>query len=156
MEKKKKHISDEAALIKLQSYCAYQERCHQEVAAKLRDLGVYGERADAVISKLIEDGFLNEERFAIAYARGKFRMKQWGKIRIKQELKMRGIPDYCIKKGLEAIDTEGVYLEILKNMLISRLEEYKDDPQRIQRAAAYALRKGYEGELVWDLIEKIK
>ena len=89
MEAKKKYHTPEAALQKLQAYCAYQERCHQEVSAKLADLGMYGDKADEIISKLIENNFLNEERFAIAYARGKFRIKQWGKIRIRQGLKQR-------------------------------------------------------------------
>jgi regulatory protein len=156
MEKKKKYLSDEVALSKMQSYCAYQERCHVEVATKLRDLGVYGDRADVIIAKLIEDNFLNEERFAVSFARGKFRMKKWGKIRIKQELKMRQIPDYSIKKAMQAIDTEGGYLEVLKNMLISKLEEYIGDEQPQQKAANYALRKGFEGDLVWETLKNIK
>ena len=78
MEQKKKHITKEVALQKLQAYCAYQERCHSEVESKLYQLGIFGDAADAIIAQLIEDNFLNEERFAIAYARGKFQMKSWG------------------------------------------------------------------------------
>ena len=110
LEQKKKYYSQEAALLKLQSYCAYQERCHNEVMTKLRDLGVYGDKADEIVAQLITDNFLNEERFAVSYARGKFRIKRWGKIRIRQELKLRQIPEYSIKKAMAEIDAEGGYL----------------------------------------------
>lgn len=141
------------ALSKLQAYCAYQERCHQEVIAKLRDLGMFGDWADEIIAQLITDNFLNEERFAVSYARGKFRMKSWGKIRIRQELKMRQISDYSIKKAMQAIDTEGGYEETLRRLIQSKSKDYEGDTQSIQKLAAYALRKGFESELVWTVLK---
>lgn len=153
MEKKKKYHTKEAALMKLQAYCAYQERCHQEVNAKLRDLGVYGDTADEIISQLIADNFLNEERFAKSFARGKFRMKSWGKIRIRQELKMRQIPEYSIKKAMQEIDTEGGYIETLKNVIRLKSRDYEGDPQHIQKLAAHAMRKGFESELIWSVLK---
>ena len=110
--KPKKYTSPEDALKKLQRYCAYQDRCHKEVRSKLLDLGVYGDELEAIIAELVTENFLNEERFARSYARGKFRMRQWGKKRIVRELKVRDISEYCIRKALLEIE-EDVYYENL-------------------------------------------
>ena len=145
------------ALQKLQAYCAYQERCHSEVTAKLRDLGMFGDVADAIMAQLIEDNFLNEERFAIAYARGKFRMKSWGKIRIRQELKMRHIPDYSIQQAMKAIDTEGGYLDTLERILRQKATEYMDeDYQKTAKLYAFALRRGFESDLISAVLKKLR
>ncbi len=157
MEQKKKYITKEVALQKLQAYCAYQERCHSEVTKKLRDLGIFGDTADAIMGQLIEDNFLNEERFAKAYARGKFRMKSWGKMRIQQELKMRYIPDYSIQQAMKAIDTEGGYLETLERVIARKALEYADnDPQKTSKLFAYAFRRGFESELISQVLKLIR
>jgi len=147
-----KYLTSEAALLKLQSYCAYQERCHQEVQRRLADLGVYGDKADAIIAQLITDNFLNEERFAIAFARGKYRMKTWGKIRIRIELKQRQVSEYCIRKAIEEVDKEGHYEESLRALLIAKSPDYVGRPQQL---ANIALRKGFESELVWQTLKEI-
>ena len=153
----KKYVSKEVALQKLQAYCAYQERCHSEVRTKLRDLGIVGDTADAIMAQLIEDNFLNEERFAIAYARGKFRMKSWGKIRIKQELKMRHIPEYSIQQAMKAVDTEGGYLETLERILRQKASEYADDDyQKTTKLYAFALRRGFESEFIGDTLKRMR
>ncbi|MDA7625775.1 RecX family transcriptional regulator, partial [bacterium] len=118
-EKTKKYISKEDALYKLQKYCAYQERCHQEVRTKLIDLGCYGDDLEEVITSLITENFLNEERFAQSYARGKFRFKKWGRVRIRQELKFRKISTYCLKKAMEEINDEE-YFEVIKTLLLKK------------------------------------
>ena len=157
MEQKKKHITKEVALQKLQAYCAYQERCHSEVESKLYQLGIFGAAADAIIAQLIEDNFLNEERFAIAYARGKFRMKSWGKIRIQQELKMRHIPDYSIAQAMKAIDTEGGYYETLERVLAQKALEYSDnDPQKTAKLYAYGFRRGFESALIAQVLKLVR
>jgi regulatory protein len=153
MEQKKKYHTPEAALQKLQAYCAYQERCHQEVVAKLFDLGIYGDAQDDIIAKLIGENFLNEERFAVAYARGKFRIKHWGKIRIRQNLKMRNIPEYSIKKAMQAVDTEGGYLETLEKVISTKAKDYQGDKQIKQKLAAFAMSKGFESELIWEILK---
>jgi regulatory protein len=153
MEIKKKYHTPEVALQKLQAYCAYQERCHQEVMTKLQDLGMYGDRADDIVAQLITDNFLNEERFAVAYARGKFRIKQWGKIRIRQALKQRHIPDYSIKKAMAAIDTEGGYLETLAKVITTKAKDYEGDKQKKQKLANYALQRGFESEFIWEFLK---
>ncbi len=155
MEKQKKYYTKEAALLKLQAYCAYQERCHDEVMAKLRELGMYRDAADELVSQLITDNFLNEERFATAYARGKFRIKSWGKVRIRQELKLRHIPEYSIKKAMKEIDTEGGYEETLKKVILTKSKDYEGDPQKKQKLAAHAMRKGFEPDLVWDILKRL-
>ncbi|MDP4131374.1 MAG: regulatory protein RecX [Bacteroidota bacterium] len=97
-------ISKEKALQKLKHYCAYQERNHQEVKQKLYALGLFKKETEEVISDLIQEGYLNEERYAIQFASGKFRVKGWGKQKILYELKQKGISPYCTGKALEAID----------------------------------------------------
>jgi regulatory protein len=157
LEQKKKFFTKEVALQKLQAYCAYQERCHSEVATKLREFGIFGDTADALVAQLIEDNFLNEERFAVAYARGKFRIKSWGKIRIRMELKMRHIPDYSIQQAMKEIDTEGGYLATLERIIKHKALEYEDtDRQKSQKIYAYALRKGYESEFIGDTLKRLK
>src|SRR5690242_15375551 len=102
----RKHLTKEQALQKLRHYCGYQERCHSEVKAKLYELGVWKKDHDEIISSLIEDNYLNEERFAIQFAGGRFRMKQWGRVKIKYELKQKQVSEYCIKKALQQIPEE--------------------------------------------------
>ena len=157
MEQKKKHITKEVALQKLQSYCAYQERCHSEVATKLREFGIMGDAADALVEQLVADNFLNEERFAIAYARGKFRMKSWGKVRIRQELKMRRIPEDMIKQAMKAVDTEGGYLETLERIMTHKAAEYGDDDrQKNAKLYDFALRRGFESEFIGPVLKRLK
>jgi regulatory protein len=105
-DKQLQRLTPLQALPKVKQYCAYQERCHSEVKEKLFTYGVYGDDADSIISTLIEEDYLNEERFAIAFAGGKFRMKQWGKVKISYELKQKQVSAYCIKKALQSIQAE--------------------------------------------------
>lgn len=155
MEKKpvKKYTSKADALVKLQRYCAYQDRCHQEVRSKLIELGCYGQDLEEVIANLIEEKFLDEERYARSFARGKFRMKQWGRSRIRQELKLRNISDYCIRKAMEEIN-EVDYLNTLREVLEKRAEQIAeaDDFARKGKLAQYAMSRGFEAELVWQLL----
>lgn len=143
------------ALSKLQSFCAYQERCQLEVVTKLRELGFVDEVAESIIDDLITDNFLNEERFAVSYARGKFRIKAWGKVRIRQELKMRLIPDKLIKQALEAVDTEGGYFETLEKIVAQKQAELApDDPHKTEKILNLALRRGFEADLIWQVLKK--
>ncbi len=106
----------------MQRYCAYQDRCHSEVRSKLLDLGIYGDELEEVIAELITDNFLNEERFARSYARGKFNIKKWGRIRIKQELKRRHITAYCLRKAMEEIEEED-YLKTLEGLIRKKADQ---------------------------------
>jgi len=152
----KKRTDKATALLKLQRYCAYQDRCHKEVRTKLINLGVYGLDLENVITELIADNFLNEERYACSYARGKFRMKGWGRVRIRQELKFRKISDYCIKKAMKEIE-EDDYMATLKEILIKkeRLSREKDSFKRRGGLANFAIRRGFESNLVWLVVKEI-
>ena len=144
-----KYYSYDAALDKMQKYCAIQERCQSEIRTKLIEIKIYGEDLESIIADLISDNFLNEERYAIAFARGKFRMKQWGRIKIKQELQMKKISPYCIKKAMQEIADEA-YIETLKEVLEKKknLLNEEDDFKRNYKLLQYAIGKGYESELI--------
>ena len=151
---KKITTDKDRALSKLQKYCAYQERCHQEVRSKLIALKIYGYDLEEIIAELISENFLNEERFAKAYAGGKFRMKNWGKIRIKMELKKRNISPYCIKKAMQEIDEEG-YMEGLYKVIEKKMrtEKEKNEFKLKGKLAKHAIRKGFEPHLVWQALK---
>ena len=145
---RKQSATPAEALKKAERFCAYQDRCHQEVRRKLYDLGLYGEDVDQVMARLIEDRFLDEERFARSYARGKFKLKKWGRQRIERELKARQVSAYCIREGLTEIDEEA-YAKTLRGLLVERLERKGADLHPYARRGmlvAYALRKGYAME----------
>ncbi len=143
------------ALIKMQSWCAYQERCQKDVRDKLYELGMWTEAVENIIARLIEDNFLNEERFSVAYARGKFVIKKWGRIKIKQELKQKRVGDYCLKKALQQID-ETEYLETLKKILDAKRKLIKEkSPIKLNyKLMNYALSKGYEKDIVFDILNQ--
>lgn len=153
--KKSKYVSKEEGLAKLQRYCAYQDRCHQEVRNKLLDLGIYGDDLEDIIVELISENFLNEERFARSYARGKFRIKRWGRVRIRQELKKRRISAYCIKKGMEELEEED-YEGTLRQLIEKRQEREKETNayKKKVKIAQYFIRKGYESFLVWGILNE--
>ena len=151
------YIGAEKALQKIRQYCAYQERCHKEVKEKLYEFGLKSEQADEVISGLIEDKFLDEERYAIAFAGGKFRMKQWGKIKIRYELKSNQVSDYCIKKALSAID-EADYHQTLSKLFetkVNSLKSEKNIQSKKRKVQAYLLQKGFESSLIGELLRKL-
>lgn len=156
MEKKKpKYISPDEALLKLQRYCVYQDRCHKEVRTKLISLGIYGDDLEEVIVELISDNFLNEERFARSYARGKFRMKRWGKVRIRRELKFRGISVYCLKKAMEEID-ETEYTNTIFTLFEKKDRTLRENDfyKRQTKIGKYVIGRGFESFLVWDLVRE--
>src|ERR1700759_3403372 len=128
----KKQLTPEQALQKLKHYCGYQERCHSEVRSKLYDLGVWKKDHDAIIASLIEEDYLNEERFAVAFAGGKFRMKQWGRIRIKYELGKKEVSNYSIKKALSLID-ENAYLTTLKELAAGKYLSLKGEQYLVRK-----------------------
>ncbi|MBX2899290.1 MAG: RecX family transcriptional regulator [Cyclobacteriaceae bacterium] len=155
-QKNKKRLSLAEAAAKIQNYCAYQERSHKEVKAKLFEYGLFGNQVDELLSQLIIDGFLNEQRFAKAYAGGKFRMKKWGRLKIKNELEFLGLTKNCIATGLKEID-EQAYHSALTTLLQKKQVGLQAEPIFKQRdkLARYAIGKGYEPDLVWQVLKEI-
>ena len=141
------------ALIKMQSWCAYQERCQQDTRNKLYELGLWPEAVENIIVKLIEDNFLNEERFAIQFAKGKFNIKKWGRIKIIQELKQKRVSDYCLKKALQQIDEEEYIAALKKVIAIKKRLITEKNPVKLKfKLATFAISKGYERDLVFDVL----
>ena len=140
---------------KLKKYCAYQERSHKEVVDKLYKLGLYKNEVDQVLISLIQDDFLNEERFAQAFVSGKFRIKRWGRVKIKSHLKQKHISDYCIKKGMQEIG-EAEYFETLHYWLERKVREVKEENEfkKKGKIAAFLIQKGFESNLVWEALRK--
>ena len=151
----KKQLTKEQALQKLKHYCGYQERCHSEVKEKLYSLGVWKKDQDEIIAALIEEKYLDEERFAIAFAGGRFRLKQWGRVKIKYELKQKQVSEYSIKKALKLID-EADYLKVLQKLATEKYAVLKDEQflLRKKKTMDYLLGKGFEMELVRGMVEK--
>jgi len=157
-KQKKIVFTHEQALDALQDYCAYQDRCHKETRQKLRELGYYGDPAEEVICDLIKEKYLDEERFARSFARGKFKIKRWGRQKITRELKFREISAYCIKKGLTEIEDEE-YEQVLENELLrrNRLEKKGLHPYlRRRKLADYMFTRGYESHLTWEAINRLE
>lgn len=153
--KPKKKLTPAQALIRAQLACAYQERCHQEMRNKLYEWGLYPDAVENILANLITENFLNEERFAKAYAGGKFRIKKWGRIKIKIELRKRKLSDYCIKKGMLEIDDKD-YIKTLKQIIAKKSKEVKGGSLQVRnyKIAQYAASRGFEQDLIWDIIKE--
>ncbi len=143
-------LTPNQALPKIKQYCAYQERSHSEVRDKLYSFGITKIDIDEIISKLIDDNYLNEERFAIHFAGGKFRIKHWGKVKIKYQLKQKQVSDFCIKKALAAIDNTAYKKTLYKlaDAKIATLQSEKNSFTRKKKLQDHLLQKGFEMELV--------
>lgn len=143
------NLSNEVTLNKLQQYCAYQDRSHAEVRTKLLSLKVYGDDLEEIMSLLIQDKYLDELRYACSYARGKFRMKRWGKVKIKINLRKNQVSDYCIRKAMQEIDEEE-YLEVLDNLYSKKFTSCTDTNPLVckQKAIKYCQSRGFEMDLI--------
>jgi len=151
-----KYLTKEQALQKLKHFCAYQERCHSEVKEKLYKLGVWKKDHDDIIANLIEENYLNEERFAIAFGGGKFRIKQWGRVKIKYELKQKQVSEYSIKKALKQID-EDDYMKMLGKLVKEKYASLKSEQYLVRKKKTmdYLFQRGFERELVNESIKMI-
>lgn len=151
----KSYTVDEA-LQKLMHFCAYRDRSHKEVEDKLDKMRMIPEAKEKIVVQLMQEGFLNEERFARNFVRGKFRIKKWGKIRIRQELKFREISEPLIKIGLTEID-EKEYRSTLYDIAEKKAEKVREENSflRKKKIADYLLRRGYESQLVFDCVNDL-
>jgi regulatory protein len=152
----RKYLTKEEAFQKLKQYCSYQERSHHEAEQKLWELGIRKDDQQEIIAKLIEEDYLNEERFAIQYAGGKFRMKGWGKKKIQYGLKEKRVSEYCIKKALNSIDEED-YLNSLQKLAEEKYELLKNEQHLVRKRKTidYLLQKGYESELAYQQVQQL-
>jgi regulatory protein len=147
-----KNIGIEKATQKIKHYCAYQERSHAETREKLYSFGLYKPEVEQLLSQLIEEDYLNEERYATAFAGGKFRMKQWGRVKIRYELQQKKISPYCIKKALAAIPEED-YLACLTKLAAGKLVTLRSEKNIFANKTKlrnYLMQKGYEPNLVME------
>lgn len=153
-EKKKKIYTPNQAKIKAESYCAYQERAQQEVRDKLYEWGLHKEDVEQLISDLISDNFLNEERFAKAYVLGKFRMKGWGKIKIKQHLKAKRVSEPLIKIALREIDIDQ-YDQKLDDIIAKKIATVGAKISLTEKAklVRHLQSKGYESDLIFTKLK---
>jgi len=155
-KKEKKYFTVDEIKRKLEHYCAYQDRCHKEVEQKMWEFNLIPEAKELILLSLMKDDFLNEERFSKSYARGKFRIKNWGKQRIVRELKFRDISAYNIKTALKEID-ETEYLKTLysitenRNEVISEPNVYK----RKKKLIDFLMRKGFENDLIFKTVNEV-
>lgn len=151
-----KNYTPQQALQQIRHYCAYQERCHQEVKNRLYEMGMHRAEVDEIIASLITENFLNEERFAKAFAGGKFRMKQWGKRKIVSALKQKQVSEYCIRKGLAEIDGEE-YEAVIRKLAEKKYRGLKSEQylRRQFKTKQYLLSRGFEPELADEAIKSI-
>lgn len=152
-----KILSAEQALQKIKQYCAYQERSHREVKEKLYGYGLRKTDVETLLSQLIEEGYLNEERFAIQFAGGKFRMKQWGRRKIEQELQLKQVSTYNIKKALKQIDQTD-YVSTLAKLADKKWVQLRGEQNifiKKRKLQDYLLQKGFELPLVHEQIARV-
>jgi regulatory protein len=155
LKSEQKFYSVTEARRKLERYCAYQERCHQEVEQKLLSMGMIPEACHQIMSHLMQHGFLNEGRFASSYVRSKFRQKSWGRNRLRMELKRRDISPLNIKQALSEIK-EAEYLEAFESLVEKRLNQLtseKNLQKKRRKLADYLLYRGWESGLVYDVVQ---
>jgi len=144
-------------LEKLRYYCAYQERAHSEVYQKLWDYQLEEDERTNIIAQLIGENYLNEERFAIAFSEGKFRIKKWGRLKIKNKLKEKKVSTFCINIGLKAIEDDE-YLKTLIKLTSNKYHSIKEpnDYKKKLKTVNYCYQKGYETDLIWEAINQIE
>ena len=147
------NYSKEIALNKLKHYCAYRDRSHREVRTKLLKLEVYGDDLEEIMNELIKEKYLDELRYACSFARGKFRMKKWGRNKIKQHLKQHEISDYCLRKAMKEIDEEE-YLSVLEELIEKKKLDYADTNtfKQNQKVIKYCISRGFEMQLILEII----
>ncbi|MDY0780954.1 regulatory protein RecX [Tenacibaculum sp. IB213877] len=150
---KKQVISVEEVKRKLEQYCVYQDRCHKEVEQKLFEYDLIPQAKDMILLHLLEHNFLNEERFARSFARGKFRIKKWGKLRIVRELKLRNITEYNIKTALKEID-EQEYITTLYELAEKKNDSIKETNifKKKKKLIDYLNYRGYESNLIFEAV----
>jgi regulatory protein len=153
----KNRLTKEQSLEKIKNYCSYQERCHKEVKERLYSYGLRKTEVDEIMVNIIENNYLNEERFAIQFAGGKFRMKHWGRKKIEYELQQKGVSTFIIKLALKEIEQPS-YLSTLQKLATNKWNLLAGERvlTRQTKTYAYLLQKGFEPALINEVISEIK
>ncbi len=153
---KKVRIGKEQAIQRIRHYCAYQERAQQEVRDKLYELGMTKDEVEEIMSDLIAENFLNEERFAVQFAGGHFRIKGWGKVKIQHALQQKRVSSYNIKIGLKAIDRDA-YLKTLEQLATKKWNSLKGERGLSRMAKTYAFlhQRGFEPILYQPIVQQL-
>ncbi len=144
-------LTPDEALQKMERFCVYRERCPKEVRSKLAEMGLNQTDAEQIYQVLQEDKFFNEERFAMAFAGGKFRYNYWGRVRIRQELRMRDISSALVSQALDSID-QTEYEALIQKLLDKKREQYANDTNAREKTAASLIRAGFEMDLVFKFL----
>ena len=142
---------------KAMKYCAYQERTQQEVRDKLYGYGLFSDGVEEVLTELITEDFVNEERYAQSFVRGKFGQNHWGRIKISLALQQKRLSDYCIRRGMQEIDEEE-YLATLRNLMKKKWSSlaHEDVYTRKNKTVRFVLGKGYEADLAWKVVGELE
>lgn len=144
-------LSNDVILKKVLHYCAYQDRCTQEVRTKLATFDMPDSEKEKIVKLLVDEGYLDDERYASTFVRSKIHLKKWGINKIKMSLKMKGISDEIIGNALSEIDPEIYKDELIKVLKAKKINE-SDPYKKKAKLAQYAIQKGYEPSLVWDAL----
>ena len=146
---------EKTLLLKAERFCAYQERCSHEIKQKMKELGADEKTTEKIISSLKEDEYLNDERYAKLFASGKFRIKRWGKNKIRAELRMKKMPNSFISAALDAIDDEE-YLKTIQHLAGKKEKEVrsKNPKEKKRKVLMFLLSRGFESELIWKVLRK--
>lgn len=154
--KSQKKLTPNQAKLRAENYCAYQERSQQEVRNKLYQWGLYSDDVEMIITQLIEDNFLNEERFAHAYARGKFNMNGWGKFKIRQGLTAKAVSAPLIKLALDSIPYDAYYSKLEDILQKKKARTREEDPYKMKyKLVQFATSRGFESDLIWEVVNTI-
>lgn len=153
---KKVRVGKEQAILSIRHFCAYQERAQQEVRDKLYELGMTTPEVEEILSDLITENFLNEERFAISFAGGHFRIKGWGKLKINHALYQKRVSAYNIKKALKSID-EDDYQTKLYDLATKKWASLKGERglSRMAKTHAFLHQRGFEPALIQPILQKL-
>lgn len=151
-----KRATYQQVLAKMMKYCAYQERSHFEVRNKIQSYGIFGDQLEELLAELVQDNYLNEARFACSFAGGRFRMKKWGRDKIRYELEKRDISEYCIRKAMEEID-EDAYIQALDQLIDQKMQQYSHLGTLLakDKALKYCTGRGFEIDLVLKRLRRI-
>ena len=145
---------NDAILKKVLHYCAYQDRCTQEVRTKLATFDMPDSDKEKIVKLLVDEGYLDDERYASTFVRSKIHLKKWGVNKIRMSLKMKGISDDIINNALSEIDPEMYRSELIKVLQAKKINE-TDPFKHKAKLAQYAIQKGYEPSLVWDVVKNL-